>query len=128
MVSALHYRENRQDVGGVSTDEHPSTGQSVHDAAEAPLSAVIEKSHKPTKFWEYQTHALEVLLAEKKLISAAELRRHIEALPMQAFARKTYYEKWAAAMAASGIERGNFTQLEINIELGLQTPDTPAVL
>ena len=45
---------NPQDVGGCNDDAHASTA-SAAVAAEAPLSAAIERSQKAVKFWEYQT-------------------------------------------------------------------------
>ena len=72
-------------------------------------------------------HVLESLLRNRGLINVAAQRRKLEQLPAALFPSKTYYEKWAAATAAIGIERGSITQRELDAALGQDT-GTPSLM
>ena len=72
--------ENPQDVGGLlAKDPFPSTAVSAPDEVDTPLSVALEESEKPKQFWEYQTHAVYTLLLDKRLITAAGVRREMRA-------------------------------------------------
>ena len=71
----------------------------------------------PLAHWEFQTHALLVCLARKRLLTTDELRRGVEGLEPTAYATWSYYEKWSAAIAALLLERGVVTEQELYDEL-----------
>jgi len=95
------------------------------DAADEPLAEIIAKSEKPYQFWEFQCHALYLLLTSKGHAKAGAIRRAIEQLPFDAFQSKTYYEKWALGLARVTLERGVIKQSELDAALGdvHTTPD-----
>lgn len=101
---------NVQDVGG----------ENLH--LEPPLADAIDASAKPTAYWEYQTHGLAYLLSQKGLWTTAAMRRAIENLPTAAYKNRSYYERWSAAIAAISLERGTFSQQELDEELGQDEP------
>jgi hypothetical protein len=103
MAWAQHFAHNANDVGGVYSDKH-AINTTPLDSAEEPLADVIEKSATPYQYWEYQTHALYLLLMKKAHFKAGAIRRSIEQLPYEAFQSRTYYEKWALALARVTIE------------------------
>eukprot|EP00891_Asterochloris_glomerata_P003001 jgi/Astpho2/3001/Aster-03310 len=116
--------DNAQDVGGMGFtpgDDFAVPGNL--DSVDAPLSLAIKKTQKPVKYWEYQVHALSCLLVGGGFVKSGEMRRAIEYLPTTAFATKTYYEKWASAIATTMIERGTITQPELDEALGLPTKE-----
>ncbi|KAL3155266.1 hypothetical protein ABBQ32_013196 [Trebouxia sp. C0010 RCD-2024] len=55
------------------------------------------------------------------------MRRAIEFLPETAFSTKTYYEKWAAAIATTMIERATISQPELDAALGKPTEKPPVM-
>lgn len=71
----------------------------------------------PLAHWEFQTHALLVCLARKRLLTTDELRRGVEALEPTAYATWSYYEKWSAAIATLLLERGVVTEQDLYDEL-----------
>ena len=103
MATEKYFAQNANDIGGVLADQHAINAPSA-DAEDEPLATIIEKSEKPYQFWEYQCHALWLLLVSKGLAKAGAIRRAIEQLPHDAFQSKTYYEKWALALARVTIE------------------------
>jgi hypothetical protein len=56
--------------------------------------------------WEKRVDALLVLLSAKGLVTVDELRRNIEGLGADAYARMSYYERWIAAIAQTLLQRG----------------------
>lgn len=91
-----------------------------HDVGGLPslLNDEIDLSDRGLSFWERRTHATLVLLVSKGLITVDELRRGIEALPMDTYASSCYYTKWAASMVQILIERGIIDATELDRELG----------
>jgi hypothetical protein len=88
----------------------------VHDMGGEPGGGPIDKAEHEVTFWEQRVDAMLVLLGDKKrrIMDTAELRRGIESLGPEAYDRLSYYERWAASIASTVIEKGIVTQAEID--------------
>ncbi len=86
-----------------------------HDLGGLTGGPIDREEHEPT-FWEQRVDALVVLLAGRKrrLLDTAELRRGIESLGADAYTRLSYYERWAASIAAIMVEKGVVGQDELD--------------
>ena len=86
-----------------------------HDLGGLAGGPIDTEEHEPT-FWDQRVDALMVLLSkrERKLLDTAELRRGIESLGADAYTRLSYYERWAASIAAILIEKGVVGQGELD--------------
>jgi hypothetical protein len=67
--------------------------------------------------WEKRIDALRSALGERGLLSADQLRRHIEELPPEVYAASRYYERWAMAVAGHCLEQGLLTREELDAEI-----------
>ena len=74
-----------------------------------------------------QTHALIMALSKKGCFTVDELRRGIEALPAEAYATLSYYEKWARSAASALTDRGVLTLAEVEAALGEEEEAEPAI-
>ena len=94
------------------------------------LNKEIDTSEPALQFWERQTHALLVCLVQRRCMTTDELRRHIEGLHPLHYENWLYYDKWAAAIALTLLDRGIITQAELDSALGefvgVATSSTPA--
>ncbi len=63
--------------------------------------------------WEKRVDALMVLCSGKGLFTVDGLRRVLEDMGPEAFASRTYYERWIAAICQNLIEAGAFTTAEL---------------
>lgn len=88
----------------------------VHDLGGEPGGGPIDKAVHEVTFWEQRVDAMLVLLGDKKrrVMDTAELRRGIESLGSEAYDRLSYYERWAASIASTVIEKGIVTEAEID--------------
>lgn len=86
----------------------------------------IDSGSKKYKLWEMQTHCMLTLLAKQGLLSVDEVRRGIEGLPAAAVSTMSYYERWAASIAVTSMERGTIQQKDLDRHLGVSTQE-PAV-
>eukprot|EP01065_Artemidia_motanka_P052729 TRINITY_DN9602_c0_g2_i1.p1 TRINITY_DN9602_c0_g2~~TRINITY_DN9602_c0_g2_i1.p1 ORF type:complete len:477 (+),score=141.87 TRINITY_DN9602_c0_g2_i1:141-1571(+) len=77
-------------------------------------------------FWERQMHALLGLVMNKGMITTDEMRRCIEALEPEVYNTASYYERWAMGITTALLERGTFTNTELEAALGSSEPE-PAV-
>ena len=79
----------------------------VHDLGGLPGGPIDRAEHDAT-FWEQRIDAMLTLLADgkRRLMDTAELRRGIESLGPDAYESLSYYERWAASIAAIMIEKG----------------------
>ena len=86
-----------------------------HDLGGLAGGPIDTKEHEPT-FWDQRVDALTVLLSDRKrrLLDTAELRRGIESLGADAYGRLSYYERWAASIAAIMVEKGVVGQDELD--------------
>ena len=87
-----------------------------HDLGGLPAGPVDPQPHEMT-FWEKQIDALNLLLAQKGLRKTDENRRYIEMLGHDAYNTLNYYERWTAAVARILIDKGVFTQDEIDAKV-----------
>eukprot|EP00051_Salpingoeca_urceolata_P029597 m.7020 g.7020 ORF g.7020 m.7020 type:complete len:513 (+) comp2790_c0_seq1:54-1592(+) len=100
-----------------------------HDVGGLPelLKSEIFKEEPATAFWERQAHSLLGVLSAKGLITVDELRRVVESLHPDQYARLSYYEKWLSAMATMLHEQNILTTQELEAALGpRQAPEAPA--
>lgn len=66
----------------------------------------VDLAEHDTAYWEWQIDAMVRLALKKGLLSDfAELRDGIEKLAPDDYAKCTYYERWAKALAAALVER-----------------------
>lgn len=88
----------------------------VHDRGGWPDAGPIDKSEHDCSLWEKRTDALLMLLVSptKRLLRVDELRRAIESLPLDAYEKLKYYERWITAIEALMVEKGILTQEEID--------------
>ena len=63
-----------------------------------------------------------------KLAPGLQLRRGVEGLPAAATEVMSYYEKWAASVAAISMERGTIQQKDLDRFLGIPTEEPPVRL
>lgn len=63
--------------------------------------------------WEKQTHALLVLLSNKKMLNVDEMRRGVENLPPEVYKKVSYYGKWARSFVNILLEKGILTDSDI---------------
>ena len=87
-----------------------------HDLGGLPAGPVDTQPHEMT-FWEKQIDALNLLLAQKGLRKVDENRRYIEMLGDDAYNTLSYYERWTAALARQLIDKGLFTQDEVDAKV-----------
>ena len=87
-----------------------------HDLGGLPAGPVDTQPHEMT-FWEKQIDALNLLLAQKGLRKVDENRRYIEMLGHDVYNTLSYYERWTAAIARILIDKGVFTQDEIDAKV-----------
>jgi len=67
--------------------------------------------------WEKQMHSLLAVLARKGHISVDELRRGVEGLPENVYARCSYYGKWARSMLAISLERNVLSDEDVRAHI-----------
>lgn len=87
-----------------------------HDLGGLPAGPVDTTPHDMT-FWEKQIDALNALLSQKGLRRVDENRRYIETLGDDAYNTLSYYERWTAALARQLIDKGVFTQDEVDAKI-----------
>ena len=87
-----------------------------HDLGGLPAGPVDTTAHDMT-FWEKQIDALNALLSQKGLRRVDENRRYIEMLGDDAYNTLSYYERWTAALARQLIDKGVFTQDEVDAKI-----------
>jgi hypothetical protein len=90
-----------------------------HDLGGAAQGAIDREEHAVT-FWERRVDALVYLMTDPKrglFPDFSPMRRQIECLKGEDYARLSYYERWAAALAGSLVELGVLTQAEIEAKI-----------
>ena len=85
-----------------------------HDMGGLPAGE-INTAEKEHVLWEKRVDAMLVLLQQpgRNLLCTDELRKNIEALGPDAYAKMTYYERWITAIANTLLERGVITSEEL---------------
>jgi len=74
----------------------------------------IDRSERQLMEWERRTGALVDVLREKQVINTDELRRGIEAIPLDEYRRLGYYERWSSSLEILLVEKGLLTTQEID--------------
>lgn len=75
----------------------------------------VDRHEHAVTFWEWRVDAMVRLLFQAEvLVDFAELRRAIEDLGPEAYSGLSYYERWAAAVAALLVEKGVVSQEELD--------------
>ena len=88
--------------------------RSHHDMGGLPAGPV-ERSEHDYALWEKRIDAMLVtLIQDKRLMRVDELRRGIESLAPDVYDRLSYYERWIASIAKVLIEKGVFSQAELD--------------
>ena len=87
-----------------------------HDVGGLEADRVDTTPHEMT-FWEKQIDALNMLLAQKGLRKVDENRRYIEMLGHDAYNTLSYYERWTAALSRQLIDKGVFTQDDVDAKV-----------
>ena len=87
-----------------------------HDVGGLEAGQVDTAPHDMT-FWEKQIDAMNQLLAQKGLRRTDENRRAIETLGHDVYDTLSYYERWTAALARILIDKGVFTQDEVDAKV-----------
>src|SRR3954469_12579436 len=89
--------------------------RSHHDMGGLPADKVEPTEHDYAE-WERRVDAMSTLLGGvgmQRLVTVDERRRHIEALPPDAYDSMAYYEKWVIALGQSLLQRGIITSEEL---------------
>ena len=91
--------------------------RSHHDMGGLPAGPV-EKSEHDYALWEKRIDAMLVtLIQDKRLMRVDELRRGIESLAPDVYDRLSYYERWIASIAKVLVEKGVFSQAELDARI-----------
>lgn len=78
----------------------------------------VDRSEHDTAYWEWQIDAMIRLALSKGLITDfAELRDGIERLTPEDYARCGYYERWARSLAWTLLDKGLFTQSQLDAKV-----------
>jgi len=78
----------------------------------------VDRAEHDYAHWERLVDAIIYVLRDKDVMNdAAQLRVGIETLGDDAYARMTYYERWAASTAAACINKGIITQTELDAKI-----------
>ncbi len=86
-----------------------------HDMGGVPkfmCEPVDTAEHALTDF-DRTVDAIRGILGAKGVMSVDELRRGIEALPEDEYARLSYYERWLRSITATLIRNGTMTEAEL---------------
>ncbi len=78
--------------------------------------AVDTEPHALTDF-DREVDAIRQILGAKRVMSVDELRRGIEAIPEAEYLRLSYYERWIRAIGFILLEKGVFTEAELQAAL-----------
>jgi nitrile hydratase len=81
------------------------------------LGVKVDLADPDLQQWEQETHALLICLAQHDYLNVDELRRFIESMEDEHYLARSYYCKWATAMALGLIERGIIDYSELDKEL-----------
>lgn len=96
------------------------TPRSHHDMGGQGAARVVPTEHDYDA-WERRVDAMCVLLwgikGTKKIFTVDEHRKNIEALPPQAYAGMSYYERWVYSLAQCLMQRGVVSPQELSRKL-----------
>ena len=92
------------------TDTHPLKGW--HDMGGDPAGPVDLSEHDYA-LWEKRVDALLVLCSAKGLFNVDGLRRALEDMGEEAFAARSYYDRWIWAVNRNLVETGVYTTADL---------------
>ncbi len=96
----------------MADNDTPHAGHRWHDMGGTAAGPVPSDDHD-FALWEKRVDALMVLCSAKGLFTVDGLRRVLEDMGPDAFADRTYYERWIAAICQNLIEAGAFSTAEL---------------
>jgi hypothetical protein len=75
----------------------------------------INAAEKEHALWEKRVDAMLMLLQHpsRGMLTTDEIRKHVESLAPEAYAKMGYYERWVTAIANTLLERGIITSEEL---------------
>jgi len=91
--------------------------RAVHDRGGWPTDAAIDRSEHELADWELLTDALVGVLGHEGLMNVDEMRRGIESMPPDDYARASYYERWLFAAETILVEKGVLARGELDARL-----------
>lgn len=89
----------------------------VHDRGSWPTDAPIDRSEHELADWELLTDALVSSLGREGVLNVDELRRGIESMPSDEYARASYYERWLYSVETILTEKGVLAPGEVDTRL-----------
>jgi hypothetical protein len=87
-----------------------------HDMGGLPAGPVVPSEHD-YQLWDKRVDALMVLCSSKRMFTVDELRKGIEALPPDAYDRRSYYERGITSICNALIHRGVISIEEVRGKL-----------
>ena len=78
----------------------------VHDRGGWPTDAPIDRTEHELADWELRMDAIENVLEKRGVMNTDEMRRGIEAMPVEAYEAASYYERWLFTVESILEEKG----------------------
>ena len=78
----------------------------VHDRGGWPTDAPIDRTEHELADWELRMDAIENALEKRGVMNTDEMRRGIEAIPVEAYEAASYYERWLFTVESILEEKG----------------------
>jgi nitrile hydratase subunit beta len=91
--------------------------RAVHDTGGRPTSQAIDRTEHELEDWELLTDALFGTLGSAGVMNVDELRRGIESMPPDEYARAGYYERWLYSIETILAEKGVLAPGELEARL-----------
>jgi nitrile hydratase subunit beta len=91
--------------------------RAVHDRGVWRTDEPIDRTEHELADWELLTDALVSSLAGEDLLNVDELRRGIESMPPDEYARASYYERWLYSVETILTEKGVLAPGELDAGL-----------
>ena len=92
--------------------------RAAHDLGGSASGAAIDRTEHELADWELLTDALSGTLGGRGVMNVDELRRGIESMPPDEYARASYYERWLYSIELILTEKGVLADGEIETRLG----------
>jgi|SRR5262245_13530613 len=89
----------------------------VHDRGSWPTDAPIDRTEHELADWELLTDALVSSLGRDGVLNVDELRRGVESMPADEYARASYYERWLYSVETILTEKGVLAAGEVDARL-----------
>ena len=86
----------------------------VHDRGGWPTDAPIDRTEHELADWELRMDAIENVLEKRGVMNTDEMRRGIEAMPVEAYEAASYYERWLFTVESILEEKGVLALGEID--------------